>query len=162
MEEHTEESIDTDRILVGVDGSRSSIDALRYAARIASAFDAPLEVVTSWYYPPYMDYTVVTEWSPEEEAQLILQQAVEDAFGSAPPEGMKRTLYPGPPARTLIKLSETAGMLVLGSRGHGGFAGLLLGSVSAACAEHAHCPVLIVHGRSAAEPADAGEQEERR
>ena len=47
----------------------------------------------------------------------------------------------------LIDESISAEMLVLGSRGHGGFAGLLLGSVSSACAEHAHCPVLVVHGR---------------
>ncbi|WP_343048836.1 universal stress protein [Microbacterium immunditiarum] len=53
----------------------------------------------------------------------------------------------GPAARTLIELSKSCGMLVLGSRGLGGFAGMLLGSVSAACVEHAHCPVFVVRPR---------------
>jgi nucleotide-binding universal stress UspA family protein len=52
----------------------------------------------------------------------------------------------------LLDVSTGAQMLVVGSHGHGGFAGLLLGSVSAACAEHARCPVLVVHDRLAAPP----------
>jgi nucleotide-binding universal stress UspA family protein len=143
-----EELIDSDRILVGVDGSPSSIDALRYAARIAVAFDAPLEVVTTWYYPAFTEYEFATEWSPEEDATDVLDRVIEDAFGADPPD-LTRQVIAGPPSRTLIDLSADSAMLVLGSRGHGGFAGLLLGSVSAACAEHAHCPVLIVHGRRA-------------
>lgn len=144
MEEHT----DTDRILVGVDGSPSSLDALRYAARLADAFDAPIEAVTTWSYPAFTVYQMVAEWSPEDDATAVLDQAIEDAFGDAPPDGLTRTIVCGPPAGTLIGMSASASMLILGSRGHGGFAGLLLGSVSAACAEHAHCPVLIMHGGS--------------
>jgi nucleotide-binding universal stress UspA family protein len=142
-------STDSDRILVGVDGSPSSIAALRYAARIATAFDAPLEAVTTWSYPAYAEYALAADWSPERDATAILDQAVEEAFGADPPPGLTRTTAPGAPAQTLIDLSEDSAMLVLGSRGRGGFVGLLLGSVSAACAEHAHCPVLIVHGRHA-------------
>jgi len=63
------------------------------------------------------------------------------------PPDLTRQVIAGPPSRTLIELSADSAMLVLGSRGHGGFAGLLLGSVSAACGEHAYCPVLIVHKR---------------
>lgn len=144
-----EEFIDTDRILVGVDGSPSSLDALRYAARLADAFDAPIEAVTTWSYPAFTPYQMVAEWDPEEDAKTIVDQAVEEAFGGNPPEGLTRTIICGPPARTLIEMSDSAGMLVLGSRGRGGFAGLLLGSVSAACAEHAKCPVLIIRGRRA-------------
>lgn len=142
-------SIDSDRILVGVDGSDSSITALRYAARIAAAFDAPLEAVITWTYPPFSEPAYIADWSPELDAKEVLDGAIEIAFGGNAPE-ITRTVMVGSPARTLIRLSETASMLVLGSRGHGGFVGLLLGSVSAACAEHAHCPVLVVRTRGEA------------
>ena len=141
-----QEATDPDRVLVGVDGSPSSIGALRYAARVAEAFSAPLEVVTTWAYPPYASPYTADAWSPEEDAKTILNDSVEAAFGGTAP-ALRRTIIAGPPARMLIEESKTCGMLVLGSRGHGGFAGLLLGSVSSACAEHAHCPVLIVHGK---------------
>ena len=84
--------------------------------------------------------------SPQEDATDILDRAIEDAFDDDPPD-LTRQVIAGPPSRTLIELSADSAMLVLGSRGHGGFAGLLLGSVSAACGEHAYCPVLIVHKR---------------
>ena len=142
-------NLDRDRIVVGVDGSASSIAALRYGARIAEAFDAPLEAVTTWTYPPYADAYLVAGWSPEEDAEAILDHAIETAFGGDPPDVLTRTVAVGPAARTLIELSKGCGMLVLGSRGRGGFVGLLLGSVSATCAEHAQCPVVVVHGRGA-------------
>lgn len=138
------DAIEEDRVLVGVDGSASSIAALRYAARIADVFDAPLEAVTIWRHPTLADAYLVADWSPEDDTRAILDGAMEDAFGSEPPD-LVRTVLPGAPARTLVELSNRAGLLVLGSRGHGGFAGLVLGSVSAACAAHAKCPVLIVH-----------------
>lgn len=138
-----------DRILVGVDGSSSSIDALRHAARLAEALGAPLEVVTTWTYPLLYDpETALTGWSPQTDAHETLDRAVRDAFGKTPPIGLTRTVLFGPAARTLIEESATSGMLVVGSRGRGGFTGLLLGSVSAACAEHAQCPVLVVRPRA--------------
>ncbi|MFC5501444.1 universal stress protein [Lysinimonas soli] len=141
----------SERILVGVDGSPSSIEALRRGARIAKAFDAPLEAVTTWEFPTALDgfYYPAPEWSPESDAHQILSTAVEQAFPDGPPDKFTTTTLQGAPARVLITESEHAGMLVLGSRGHGGFAGLLLGSVSGACAEHAHCPVLIMHSKDA-------------
>lgn len=136
----------TDRIVVGVDGSESSLSALRYAARMAEALDAPLHVVTTWTAPP-IDPFMAIEWTPEKYAGETLDAAIVEVFGRTPPAGLTRAVLLGPAARTLIGLSDTSAMLVLGSRGHGGFVGLLLGSVSATCAEHAHCPVLIVHER---------------
>lgn len=142
------ENTHSDRIVVGVDGSESSVAALRYAAHLATALDKPLHVVTTWTAPPIEPYLAI-EWSPEEFAGEVLDGAIAEAFGDAPPHGLTRAVLLGSAARTLIGLSDTSSMLVLGSRGHGGFVGLLLGSVSAACAEHAHCPVLIVHSKVA-------------
>ncbi|WP_090709599.1 universal stress protein [Mycetocola miduiensis] len=132
-------------IIVGVDGSDSSIEALREAAEIAEALDVPLEATTAWEFPVMGEYTPIRDWSPEEDAKKILSSAVSRAFPDAPPSDLELTTVRGPAARTLIEVSKDARMLVLGSRGHGGFVGMLLGSVSAACAEHAHCPVLVVH-----------------
>ncbi|PRB65280.1 MULTISPECIES: universal stress protein [unclassified Microbacterium] len=148
------ENTQTDRIVVGVDGSVSSIDALRYAARIAAALHTPLEAVTTWTAPPIDPYLAI-EWSPENDAEEVLDESIREAFGESPPDGLMRRTLLGSAARTLIGLSENCSMLVLGSRGHGGFVGMLLGSVSAACAEHAHCPVLIVHARQGITPTDA-------
>ena len=134
-------------IIVGVDGSDSSVEALREAAVMADALHLRLEVVTTWEYP--IEYTPLPVWSPEADARSIQSMAINKAFLDTPPEDLTTTTAPGPAARTLIELSTSARMLVLGSRGHGGFAGMLLGSVSAACAEHAHCPVLVVHGTRA-------------
>jgi nucleotide-binding universal stress UspA family protein len=136
------------RIVVGVDGSPSSIDALRHAARLAAALDHRIQVVTCWDAPLYGEATTAAGGDPEQWAQTILDRTVQEAFGDDVPRGLTRTVCVGSPAHTLIELSEHAAMLVLGSRGHGGFSGLLLGSVSAACAEQAHCPVLVMHGRA--------------
>lgn len=143
------ENSDSDRILVGVDGSASSVAALRHAARLSEAFDAPLEAVIFWSYPPYAEEGTVFQWSPEDDATSILDKTVDDAFGADAPERFSRSVRPGSPAHGLIEMSDSYGMLVLGSRGRGGFTGLLLGSVSAACAAHAHCPVLVVHDHTA-------------
>jgi len=135
------------RIVVGVDGSDSSINALRRGATIAKALDVPLESVTTWEWPTVLGAFVPPEgWSPESDAKQIADTAIAFAFPHGVPDNFTTTTLEGSPAGVLIEESRGAGMLVLGTRGHGGFAGLLLGSVSAACAEHAHCPVLVMHG----------------
>jgi nucleotide-binding universal stress UspA family protein len=75
-----------------------------------------------------------------------LDETVQAAFGDQPLPGLRREVREGGAARVLIEASRGATMLVVGSRGHGGFTGLLLGSVSSNVAEHAPCPVLIIHG----------------
>lgn len=132
------------RVLVGVDRSAPSIEALRCGARIAAALGAPLEAVTVWTFPPDTSPYPIGTWKPREGAIVALDQAIEAAFGASPP-AIRRIVLSGHVSRTLVAESDRSGMLVLGSRGQGGFAGMLLGSVSATCAEHAHCPVLIVH-----------------
>jgi len=137
---------DTQRILIGLDGSDGSIDALRRGAQIAEALDMRLEAITTWEYPSILgDYAPYAEWSPESDAKQIATTAITQAFAASPPHRLTYRTVEGPAARVLIEQSEDAYMLIVGSRGHGGFLGLLLGSVSAACAEHAHCPVLVMH-----------------
>jgi nucleotide-binding universal stress UspA family protein len=138
------------RIVVGVDGSPSSIGALRRGARIASALDVPLEAVTAWHYPDlyggYMGETFIPDPSMlAANAQAMLDETISAAFGDSPPIGFGRSVREGRAAETLIAESAGAEMLIVGSRGHGGFASLLLGSVSRACTEHATCPVMVFH-----------------
>ncbi len=140
-----------DRIVVGVDGSDSSILALRRGAVIAAATHVPLEAVTTWHFTP--TYYVPDGWSPEGDAKQALDEAIQTAFGDTRPADFTARVVEGLPAEVLISLSTSAGMLVVGSRGHGGFAGLLLGSVSSRCAEYAKCPVLVVHGANGDAPA---------
>lgn len=135
------------RIVVGVDASPPAVAALRLAAHLADALDAPLHAVTTWSYPPFSEYSTVTVWDPQEDAASVLSESIRDAFGDTPPALMTREVREGAPSPALIQLSTSSRMLVLGNRGRGGFASLLLGSVSSACVAHASCPVLIVHAK---------------
>jgi nucleotide-binding universal stress UspA family protein len=143
------------RIVVGVDGSASSVAALRWAARVAPALDATITAVTAWYFPVDTGFGMSPPpaWDPEAAATEAAEEALVSAFGSEPPQGLVRRTVMGHAAYVLIEESRSADLLVVGSRGHGGFAGLLLGSVSSACAEHAKCPVVVIHGPVADEGA---------
>jgi nucleotide-binding universal stress UspA family protein len=143
-------------IVVGVDGSRHSVAALRWGAHQAAALAARLEAVTAWEYPASFGWSSVpADFDPVKDMQKVLSDAVGEAFGDRPPVGLELSVREGGAARVLIEASQEATMLVVGSRGHGGFAGLLLGSVSANVAEHAPCPVLIVHGYRSVPPLPA-------
>lgn len=84
-------------------------------------------------------------WHPDTDAVEALEAAVRDVAGDDRPDELEAITRQGQPTKVLLDLSRDAALLVVGSRGHGGFAGLLLGSVSAACAERARCPVLVMH-----------------
>ena len=135
------------RIVVGVDGSDQSKRALRWAAGLAATYDAELTAIAAWHYPvAYGVGGVDGLWDPQQDASKALTQSADEVFGPDRPANLELLVQHGNSAHVLLEHSESALMLVVGSRGHGGFAGLLLGSVSAAVAEHAHCPVLVVHG----------------
>jgi nucleotide-binding universal stress UspA family protein len=158
----TEESTQTSyRVIVGVDGSKPSHEALRWAGFMADVTGSTLEAVMVWQQIPAYGANTAgwaafpPDWDPAEEARRVLTDTVADVFGSTPPEGMIMTVRAGGAAHALIEMSGGARMLVVGSRGHGGFAGLLLGSVSAACAEHASSPVLVIHGMTPPPPSSA-------
>ncbi|RWZ59206.1 universal stress protein [Labedella populi] len=135
-------------IIVGVDGSTESIIALRTAGRVAELTGAPLRAVLAWQYPSvaYDGYATMLDWSPEAQARDDLSATLSTAFGAASPDDLSSSTRPGAPAPVLIAAARHASLLVVGSRGHGGFAGLLLGSVSEAVARHSPCPVLITRG----------------
>lgn len=138
-------------IVVGVDGSDASVEALRQAQGLAVPLSATVIALACWDVPPVYDgYIAMGIDDFDIRAAEILQEAVVKAFGPDTPANVETRLVQGHPRRRLIEESKTADMLVLGRRGHGGFGGLLLGSVSSACVAHGHCPVLVVHA-----PADS-------
>lgn len=134
-------------IVVGVDGSEHSTEALRQAKTMADALHAEVRAVGAWEWPFMYDPLATPDYSPERETERVVRRAVDDVFGAG--RRVPVDVVHGPAAKALIDASADAAMLVVGSRGHGGFAGLLLGSVSSECAEHAGCPVLVVHGTAA-------------
>ena len=134
------------RIVVGVDGSASSKAGLLWAARIASATGKGIDAITAWEYPATYGWVMAPEgWPTEKETAAGLQSTIHEVFGGNRPPDLRAICVRGPARTVLLDASNDAEILIVGSRGHGGFAGLLLGSVSAACAEHARCPVLVVH-----------------
>ena len=132
-------------VVVGIDGSPQSISALRYAATLAGSLGHDLVAFSSWLPRIALeDYT--PDWAPEQDARDSLEKSIEQAFGEDVPANLARKVVMGPAAPNLIEASKDAAMLVLGTRGRGGFKGLVLGSVSSSLAAHAKCPVLIHHG----------------
>lgn len=135
------------RIVVGVDGSEPSKDALRWAARQARLTGASLEAVMSWEISATTSYPmpVPNGYDPESDAKDALNQTVQSVLGE--PDGLELVpaVVQGPAARTLVQEARGADLLVVGSRGHGPLVGMLLGSVSEQCVAHATCPVVVVH-----------------
>lgn len=139
------------RVVFGVDGSASSDHALRWAHFLARTLQTDLEAVTVWQSPATWaaaGWTAIPpdSWNPAADATRILESAIDRVLGESHRSRILVSVEEGSAARVLLDATQGAQALVVGSRGHGGFAGLLLGSVSAACAEHAKCPVLVVHG----------------
>jgi len=132
------------RIVVGVDGSDPSKLALRWAARTAAAEDARIDAVMVWQVPTLAYRSIGPIIDMQDATENALMHAVDDVFGERRPNDMQLRALQGGAASVILDASRDALMVVVGSRGRGGFAGLLLGSVSAKIAEHAECPVLIV------------------
>ncbi len=141
----------TGRIVVGVDGSEGSRAALRFALEEAALRGAEVDAVATWQAPPYA-YTGVAVAPPvldlSESAEAALDEAVTQERaaldGHTAEVVVNQVVVHGAAAPVLIERSREADLLVVGSRGFGGFRGLLLGSVSHQCASHAHCPVVVV------------------
>jgi nucleotide-binding universal stress UspA family protein len=136
-------------IVVGVDGSPGSRAALTWAAAEAAEHGADLVAVNVWEHtlmPPAGSVSVSERFVPDESQRTTdeLVQVIKEALGEDPPVVVQPRVKQGRPAKVLIEESANADLLVVGQRGHGGFAGLVLGSVSQHVAAYAHCPVTVV------------------
>lgn len=139
-------------IVVGVDGSDSSIEALRWAVRQAELTHGVVEAVTAWDFPVFHGATGpmpppdsdATAGALEGRTHDRLREAVEETLGPRPPVQVRTEVRYGPAARVLVEASRGAAMLVVGSRGLGGFSRLLLGSVAQHCTQNASCPVVVI------------------
>jgi nucleotide-binding universal stress UspA family protein len=139
------------RVVVGIDHSTGARAALLFALEDGKRRRVPVEVVSAYRPPEYwMDFYAVATYQPDQmrtAATDRAEQFVADvvAEGPQPPPAVRVRTLMGTAADVLIHESHGADLLVVGSRGHGGFTSMLLGSVSMQCALHASCPVTVVH-----------------
>jgi nucleotide-binding universal stress UspA family protein len=147
------------RIVVGLDGSDPSKQALRWAVRQAERTGGTVEALNAWDFPHFHGSL---GWLPppsSDEAALRtraleeLEEAVQETVGPQPPVPIRSEVRYGTAAGVLIDASRGADLLVVGARGLGGFSGLLLGSVSQHCVQHAACPVVVVRHTEGDDPA---------
>jgi nucleotide-binding universal stress UspA family protein len=133
------------RIVVGVDGSPGSLEALDWAATQAKQSNAVLDIVTAWNYPNTYGSMIAFDINEiEQAAKALAEKAVARATERAPGVVIRNDIVEEPGAQALVDASRGADLLVVGSRGLGGFTGALIGSVSLHCARHSHCPVVIM------------------
>ena len=136
-------------VVVGVDGSPSSRTALTWAAAEAADHGADLVVLNVWEHtlpPPAGSLSVSERYVPDESQRTAedLVELIKEVLGEDPAVVVQPRVKQGNPAKVLIEQSEDADLLVVGTRGHGGFRGLVLGSVSQHVAGYAKCPVAVV------------------
>ncbi len=139
------------RIVVGVDGSEESLAALDWAAGMAEATSSTVEVIAAWEWPTRYGVALVlpSNYDPVTDAEVMVSRAVKVVQEDHPAVAFAPVVVEGHPAQVLVEASRGADLLAVGSRGHGAFTGMLIGSVSEHCAANAHCPVLIIrHQRS--------------
>lgn len=145
----------TARIVVGVDGSAHAQRALAWAVEEARYRDARIDAVLAWRSPVYypgIEFGVLLAPTWEEveaEARKTLRRALDQLPADVEVEPI---VVAWPAARALLEAAKGADLLVVGSRGRGGFTGLLLGSTSHQVVSHAPCPVVVVAGPAAGEP----------
>ena len=140
---------DWQTIVVGVDGSSGSRKALTWAAAEAAEHGADLVVLNVWEHtlpPPTGSVSVSERFVPDPSQRTAddLLQVIKEELGDSPPVLVRPLVRQGRPAKVLIDESAGADLLVVGQRGFGGFAGLVLGSVSQHVSAYAKCTVTVV------------------
>jgi nucleotide-binding universal stress UspA family protein len=140
------------RIVAGVDGSASSLAALRWAVRQAELTRGTVEAVIAWQFPAvgggygWAPVAMIETGDPQEIAAKTVTEAISSVVDPASDVKVSSQVGEGAAAQVLLDAAVGADLLVVGSRGHGGFAGALLGSVSQHCVYHAPCAVVVVRG----------------
>jgi nucleotide-binding universal stress UspA family protein len=137
------------RIVVGVDGSSASKKALEWAVAEAKLRDAEIDAVHSWVFPTLAEaygLSAAIDSDLFAEVEQAARELVDREIAALGETGVpiRAHVTEGPAAQILLGAAADADLLVVGSRGRGGFSGLLLGSVSQQCAHHAPCPIVIV------------------
>ncbi|SBT65991.1 Nucleotide-binding universal stress protein, UspA family [Micromonospora sediminicola] len=145
-----------DPVVVGVDGSATALDAVRVAAREAAFRHRPLRVVHAFIWPLTRAPLTPAPGAPagaglRNQAERCVAEAVAEAGKVAPDVPVTGVVVDGAPAAVLVEESRRATLMVLGHRGLGGFAGLLIGSVTLQVSARAHCPVLVTRGEARAD-----------
>lgn len=136
-----------EKIVVGVDGSDHAARALRWAVTEATVRDATLVAVHAWSIPATAYSTFTMPLVDSDTMQRAAEETLRAATALAARDKgvvVEERVVEGPAAQALLQEADDAALLVVGSRGHGGFAGLLLGSVSQQLVHHARCPVVVV------------------
>ena len=136
-------------IVVGVDGSKGARAALEFAAREAALRNARLRVVYAWQISPVIyssGFAPDLDLGFNEAAETVVREAIAAVKELHPTVECEGATMEGQPAHVLLREARDADLIVVGNRGHGGFASLLLGSVSHQVVQHAHCPVTVVRG----------------
>lgn len=130
-------------IVVGVDGSEGSADALRWAAGQAQLTGASLRVIASWRWPSYVT-RVPPGADPAGDTERTLHEAVAPVRADFPGLEISEHVVQGPAGPSLLTHAENATLLVVGARGRAAFPGMLLGSVAEYCVRNGPCPVVVV------------------
>jgi|SRR5271155_612369 len=133
------------RVVVGTDGSEGGDRALKWAAGEARRSEAVLHIVVAWSISMSAGFSFTVEMDEVQRASDdTLERSISWVRKNEPDVEVRGEVSQDAPALALVDASAGADLLVVGSRGLGGFRGLLLGSVSQHCAHHAHCPVAII------------------
>lgn len=146
-------------IVAGVDGSPQSAEALRWALRQAELTGGVVDAVIAWQYPyaaSGLGWAPAAGLDDTDYADLAARSLSACVTAVSPPPGVqvRELVIQGNPGQVLLDAAKDADLLVVGSRGHGGFTDALIGSVSTRCVHHARCPVVVVHGT--VKPHEAG------
>ena len=131
-------------VVVGIDGSECSTEALEWAASYAQATGTPVRAVAVWSDPTPYEFDVGGgAWDREGACRKTAENQVTSVAARHPGLEIDLDVVNGRAAQVLVDASENAALLVVGTRGHGAFADLMIGSTSTHCVHAAHCPVVV-------------------